>query len=52
MVARLSFAVFVVLALVGLNSLLAFTGHGIYPDWLTKPHAGEASSVVFQGGQR
>jgi len=50
--ARLSFGVFVVLALVGLNALLAFSGHGIYPGWLTKPHASESSSVVFQGGQR
>jgi succinate dehydrogenase / fumarate reductase cytochrome b subunit len=49
--ARLSFAVFVVLTLVGLNALLAFSGHGIYPDWLTKPHASESASVVYQGGQ-
>jgi succinate dehydrogenase / fumarate reductase cytochrome b subunit len=52
MAARLSFAVFVVLALVGLNALLAFTGHGIYPGWLTKPHASESAAVVYQGGQR
>ena len=50
--ARLSFAVFVVLTLVGLNALLAFSGHGIYPDWLTKPHASEGTSIVFQGGHR
>ncbi len=49
-VARLGFAVFVLLAIVGLNSLLAFTGHGIYPDWLTKPHAQE-HAVVYQGGE-
>jgi succinate dehydrogenase / fumarate reductase cytochrome b subunit len=49
--ARLGFAAFVVLSLVGLNSLLAFTGHGIYPDWLTKPHAQE-HPVVYQGGSR
>ncbi len=52
MVAKLSFAVFVALTLVGLNALLAFSGHGIYPDWLTKPHASESASVVYQGGQR
>ena len=45
-------AVFVVLTLVGLNSLLGFTGHGFYPDWLTKPHAKSHSAVVFNGGQR
>ena len=50
--ARLGFAVFVVLSLVGLNALLAFTGHGIYPDWLTKPHGREASSVVHRGAAR
>ncbi len=49
---RLAMLVFVVLAVVGLNALLAFTGHGIYPDWLTKPHAAEHASVVYQGGQR
>lgn len=47
--ARLGFAVFVALTLVGLNSLLAFTGRGIYPDWLTKPHARE-HVVSGQGG--
>ncbi len=51
MAARLGMAVFLVLTLVGLNALLAFAGHGLYPDWLTKPHASEASSVVYQGGQ-
>jgi len=50
--ARLSFGVFLVLALVGLNSLFAFVGHGFYPGWLTKPHAGEHATVVYQGGQR
>jgi succinate dehydrogenase / fumarate reductase cytochrome b subunit len=49
---RLAFGVFVVLTLVGLNALLAFTGHGVYPGWLTKPHASESVSVVYQGGQR
>ena len=49
--ARLGFAVFVVLALVGINSLLAFTGQGLYPDWLTKPHAQE-HAVVLEGGSR
>jgi succinate dehydrogenase / fumarate reductase cytochrome b subunit len=49
--ARLGFAVFVVLALVGINSLLAFTGKGLYPDWLTKPHAQE-HAVTYQGGRR
>jgi succinate dehydrogenase / fumarate reductase cytochrome b subunit len=49
--ARLGFAVFVALALVGLNSLLAFTGRGLYPDWLTKPH-GQDHPVVYQGGSR
>jgi succinate dehydrogenase / fumarate reductase cytochrome b subunit len=52
MAARLSFAVFLVLTLVGLNALVAFTGHGFYPGWLTKPHASESSSMVFQGGNR
>ena len=33
------------------DRLLAFAGHGLYPDWLTKPHASEAASVVYQGGQ-
>jgi succinate dehydrogenase / fumarate reductase cytochrome b subunit len=50
MAARLGFAVFVVLSLVGLNALLAFTGHGIYPDWLTKPHGGDHGTVVYRGG--
>lgn len=49
--ARIGFAVFVVLALVALNSLLAFTGRGLYPDWITKPHAQE-QAVVVQGGSR
>ncbi len=49
--ARVGFAVFVVLSLVGLNALLGFTGHGIYPDWLQKPH-GRVESVVWQGGSR
>ena len=49
--ARLGFAVFVVLALVGINSLLAFSGRGLYPEWLTKPHADD-HGVVYQGGQR
>lgn len=52
MAARLAFAVFIVLTLVGLNALLAFSGHGLYPDWLTKPHASEGNSVVLQGGPR
>jgi succinate dehydrogenase / fumarate reductase cytochrome b subunit len=52
LVGRLAFGVFVVLTLVALNSLLAFTGHGIYPKWITKPHATESLSVVYQGGQR
>lgn len=51
--ARLGFAVFVVLSLVGINALFAFTGHGLYPDWLTKPHASEHGTVVYeQGGSR
>jgi len=49
--ARLGFATFVILSLVGINSLLAFTGKGLYPDWLTKPHAQE-HTVVYQGGKR
>jgi succinate dehydrogenase / fumarate reductase, cytochrome b subunit len=49
---RLAMAVFVVLAIVGLNSLFAFAGYGFYPDWLTKPHATEHAAVVYQGGQR
>jgi succinate dehydrogenase / fumarate reductase, cytochrome b subunit len=49
---RLAFGVFVVLTVVGLNALIAFTGHGFYPSWLTKPHASESASVVYQGGQR
>lgn len=48
--ARLGFAAFVVLSIVALNSLLAFSGNGFYPGWLTKPHAQE-HSVVYQGGQ-
>jgi succinate dehydrogenase / fumarate reductase cytochrome b subunit len=48
---RLALAVFVALSIVGLNALLAFAGHGFYPDWLTKPHAAEHSTVVYQGGQ-
>ena len=52
LVGRLSMAVFIVLTVVGLNALLAFAGHGIYPSWLTKPHANEHSAVVYQGGQR
>jgi len=51
-VARLSMAVFVVLALVGLNALLAFTGHGFYPDWLTKPHAAGHATMVWRAGSR
>ena len=50
--ARLALAAFLVLALVGLNSLLAFTGHGLYPNWLTKPHGAEHGPVVYLGGQR
>lgn len=50
--ARLAMATFVVLSLVGLNALLAFTGHGLYPEWLTKPHGTEHGPVVYQGGQR
>ena len=49
--ARLAMAVFVVLTLVGLNSLLAFAGKGVYPDWLTKPHGTEHGAVVYEGGQ-
>jgi succinate dehydrogenase / fumarate reductase cytochrome b subunit len=49
---RLAMAVFVVLTVVGLNALLAFSGHGFYPGWLTKPHASEHAPVVFQGGRR
>lgn len=50
---RIAFVTFVALAIVGLNSLLAFTGHGIYPDWLTKPHGRtEHSTIVYQGGSR
>lgn len=50
--ARLGFAVFVVLSLVGLNALLGFTGHGFYPDWLTKPHARDGGIVVVRSGAR
>lgn len=49
---RLSMAVFLALSIVGLNALFAFAGHGFYPDWLTKPHASEHSTVVYQGGSR
>jgi succinate dehydrogenase / fumarate reductase cytochrome b subunit len=49
---RIAMATFVALSIVGLNALLAFAGHGIYPDWFTKPHASEHSTVVYQGGQR
>ncbi len=49
---RLAFGVFVVLTLVGLNALLAFTGHGVYPHWLQKPHGEESAAVTYQGGQR
>ncbi len=49
--ARLGFAVFVLLSVVGINSLLAFTGRGFYPDWITKPHAQE-HVVVVEGGNR
>jgi len=51
-VARLSMAVFIVLSLVGLNALLAFTGHGFYPGWLTKPHAAGHATMVWRGGTR
>jgi len=51
MVSKLSMAVVIVLTLVGLNALLAFAGHGIYPGWLTKPHATESAGVAFQGGR-
>lgn len=37
--ARTALVVSLVLALVGLNALLAFEGHGFYPEWLRKPHA-------------
>lgn len=50
-VARLAMAVFVVLTLVGLNSLLGFAGKGLYPDWITKPHGAEHGPVVYEGGQ-
>lgn len=50
--ARLAIGIFLVLSLVGLNALLAFAGHGIYPNWLTKPHGAEHAAVVYQGGQR
>lgn len=50
-VARLGLAFAVVLALVALNSLLAFTGRGLYPDWITKPH-GQDHAVVMDGGTR
>ncbi len=52
MVARLSLAVAIVLAIVALNALFAFAGFGFYPDWLTKPHATEQAGVTYQGGQR
>ncbi len=48
---RLAMAAFIVLSLVGINSLLAFTGRGFYPDLLTKPHGAEHGPVVYQGGQ-
>jgi succinate dehydrogenase / fumarate reductase cytochrome b subunit len=52
MVSKLSLAVAIVLAVVALNALFAFAGHGFYPQWLTKPHATEQVGVTFQGGQR
>jgi succinate dehydrogenase / fumarate reductase cytochrome b subunit len=50
--ARLAFGTFVVLSIVGLNALFAFAGFGFYPDWFSKPHAGEHSTVVYQEGAR
>ncbi len=49
---RFAMLVFVALSIVGLNALLAFAGHGFYPNWITKPHAAEHAPVVFMGGQR
>lgn len=50
-VAKLGLVVSVVLAIVALNSLLAFTGRGFYPDWLTKPHAQDHAVVLERGGR-
>lgn len=46
--ARFGLAVFVVLALVGLNGLFGFVGKGV--NIFQKPHA-QHSTVVFEGGQ-
>lgn len=46
--ARFGIAVFVLLSLVGLNSLLGFVGKGV--NLFQKPH-GQHSSVVMEGGQ-
>jgi succinate dehydrogenase / fumarate reductase cytochrome b subunit len=49
---RIAMATFVALSIVGLNALLAFTGHGIYPDWLTKPHGRAGHALVYREAAR